>query len=293
MSGILWGLLGALSIGASDCIACVTAQRVASSILFLIIMGLSLMVLSVWLLITRDLPPWDLWGWIASAISGFLNLVALYFLYKALARGPVSVASPAASTFTVILVLLNIFAGQPWSWMQVAAMIVVFIGVAMLARPAAVDKDVAHYDAHWLKGTVLYGLAAALAVAFRMFLAQEAGTSLGAMHALYLNRLFALIGTVVLISIIVLRQQQLAWPQGRTMHLVLLQAVFETCALGAFLIGSAGDGRIGATIGFSTFAAATAIFAWLWLGERIGWVRGCWILVVISGVMLAAVSNVS
>jgi len=258
MNGILWGLLGAALIGASDCIARVTAQRVSSSILFLIIMGLSLVVLSIRLLIVGDWPQWHMLGWAASAISGVLNLVALYFLYKALARGPVAVASPAASTFTVLLVLFNILAGEPWSWLQVAAMIVVFLGVAMLARPTAIDAQVGQHDSRWLQITACYALAAAVAVSFRMFLAQEAGSIL-----------------------------------GRTMGLVLLQAVFETGALGAFLIGSAGGGRIAAAIGFSAFAAATALFAWIWLGERIGWQRGCWIIVVGLGVMLAVAGNVS
>lgn len=293
MNGILWGLAGAAFIGASDCIARVTAQRVASSILFLIIMGLSLMVLTVHLLIVGDWPTWNIRGWSASAISGLLNLVALYFLYKALAHGPVAVASPAASTFTVLLVLLNILAGQPWSWLQLVAMIVVFAGVAMLARPAAIDAEVEQHDARWIRVTLYYGLAAAVAVALRMFLAQEAASMLGAMHALYLNRLFALLGTLLLIAIILTRKKILAWPKGRTMRLVLFQAVFETGALGAFLIGSAGSGRIAATIGFSAFAAATALFAWGWLGERIGWQRGCWIIVIGFGVMLAVAGNVS
>lgn len=291
MNPILWGLLGALLIGASDCIARVTAQRVASSVLFLIIMGLSLVVLSLWLLATNSWPAWDLWGWSASAISGLLNLVALYFLYKALARGPVAVASPAASTFTVLLVLLNIVAGQPWSWLQVIAMIIVFTGVVMLARPSAADNETEHYDAQWLKTTAYFGLLAALAVSLRMFLAQEAGSSLGAVHALYLNRLFALLGSVVLIMILVARRQNLSWPRGRTLGLVLVQAGFETGALGSFLFGSAGGGRIAASIGFSAFAAATALFAWLWLGEKIGWQRGCWILVVGLGVILAVVGS--
>jgi len=293
MNGILWGLAGAALIGASDCIARVTAQRVASSILFLIIMGLSLAALTVYLVFTGDWPEWELWGWSASAISGFLNLVALYFLYKALARGPVTVASPASSTFTVLLVLLNILAGEPWSWLQIAAMIIVFIGVAMLARPAAIDAEVELHDSQWLRVTMFYGLAAAVAVSLRMFLAQEAGSSLGAMHALYLNRVFALLGAVILIVVIIARKQKIAWPKGRTTGLVLLQAVFETGALGSFLIGSAGGGRIAATIGFSAFAAATAVFAWIWLGERIGWQRGCWIVVVGLGVMLAVAGNLS
>jgi uncharacterized membrane protein len=290
MNGILWGLLGAVLIGASDCIARVTSQRVSLSVLFLIIMGLSFSALTLWLGFTFNWPPWNARAWAASAASGLMNLVALYFLYRALARGPVAVASPAASTFTVLLVGLNILVGEAWSWPQIAAVFIVFMGVAMLARPADVDNT-EEYDERWLKTTAAYGLAAAATVALRMFLAQEAGSELGALHALYLNRLFAVLGAMVLVIIVICRQQTLSWPKSSIRKLVVMQAVLETAALGVFLIGSAQGGRIGATIGFSAFAAATALFAWWWLGEKIGWQRGIWIVVVGGGVLLAVLGN--
>jgi len=291
VTGILWGLLGAVFIGASDCVARVTAQRVSSSVLFLLIMGLGLSVLSVYLAFTTDWPTWHAWGWGTSAISGLLNLVALYFLYKALARGPVAVASPAASTFTVLLVLLNILAGQPWTWLQVAALIIVFFGIVMLAQPAEADRSNVQYDPQWLRTTAMFGLLAAIAVAMRMFLAQEAGSVLGPLHALYLNRLFALLGSIALIVWLIVRSEEIAWPKGNTRYLVFIQAVFETAALGSFLFGSAAGDRVSATIGFSTFAAATALFAWWWLGEKIGLKRGVWIAVVAAGICLSAIGG--
>ena len=292
MNGIFWGLCGAVLIGGSDCIARVTSQRVSMSVLFLIIMGLSLTVLSLWLGVTANWPPWNLRAWSASAVSGLLNLVALYFLYCALARGPVAVASPAASTFTVLLVGLNVVFGESWSWLQIVAMLVVFAGVAALAVPSKADaQNSEQYDAAWLRTTALFGLAAAATVALRMFLAQEAGAEIGAMHALYLNRVFAVLGAVVLVAVCLLRSQQLSWPTGSLKHLVIVQAVLETGALGVFLIGSANGGRVGATIGFSAFAAATAVFAWIWLGERIGWQRGICIAVISLGVLLAIAGN--
>ena len=291
MNGILWGLCGAVLIGGSDCIARVTSQRVSMSVLFLMIMGLSLAVLSVWLGLNADWPPWNARAWTASAVSGLLNLVALYFLYRALARGPVAVASPAASTFTVLLVGLNVLSGAAWSWLQILAMLIVFAGVALLARPASTDADNQHYDTAWLRTTALFGLAAAAAVAVRMFLAQEAGTEIGAMHALYLNRLFALTGALFLIGYCLLGEKTLRWPSGSLRRLVIVQAVLETGALGVFLIGSSNGGRVGATIGFSAFAAATTLFAWVWLGERIGWQRGTCIGIVSLGIVLAIVGS--
>ena len=80
MNGILWGLFGAVLIGGSDCIACVASQRVSMSVLFIMIMGLSLTTLSLWLGFNAARPPWNAHAWADSAISGLLNLVELYFL---------------------------------------------------------------------------------------------------------------------------------------------------------------------------------------------------------------------
>lgn len=290
-SAILWGLLGAVLIGASDCIARVTAQKVSSSVLFLYIMGLSTVVLLGWQLLTQNLPPWHAYAWAVSAVSGILNILALYFLYKALARGPVTVASPAASTFVVLLVLLNIVTGSPWNIWQLLAIGIVFFGVVQLSRhsdSAIEDQD---YDGKWLRVTALYGLATAVSITVRMYMAQEATDAIGAFHALTLNRMFALITALLLIGVLILRGSSIVWPRGRLFRLVLIQTVFETLALSAFLLGSSGGGRIGATIGFSVFSATTALIAWWWLGERIGLRRGIWMLVVGCGVALASAAG--
>ena len=284
MSGILFGLLGASFIGVSDCVARVTAQRVSMSVLFAAVMGLSTVALTLLLAFTGEWPQWHPYGWLASALSGLLNLVALYFLYTALARGPVTVASPAASTFSVILVALNALAGAPIVWAQMAAITLVFVGVAMLSRRGSASEV---HDAGHLRATTLLGLTAAFAIALRMFLAQEAGDALGAIPALYLNRVFALSGVGLLLCFETARGTQRNWPDRSLTWLVLLQALLETLALASFLVGSQDDGRIGATIGFASFSAITALTAWIWLREPIGWRRGFWMAVVGTGIAVA------
>ena len=284
MTGVVWGLLGASFIGVSDCVARVTAQRVSMALLLAAVMGLSTIALTGWMLITGDWPRWHAYGWTTSAISGILNLVALVLLYNALARGPVSVASPAASSFSVMLVGLNALAGAPFVWQQGAAIALVFFGVVMLARRGRVPDA---YDAAHLRMTALLGLSAAMVVSVRMFLAQEAGDVLGAMQALYLNRVFALTGVSIVLAVDFIRGRPQDWPRGSMVWLVVVQATLETLALGSFLFGSAGAGRIGASIGFSSFAAVTALTAWVWLGEPIGWRRGFWMMVVAAGIAIA------
>lgn len=294
MTGISWGLLGALLIGGSDCIARVTSQRTSNSILIICVMGLSTLLLSIWLTTNNNLPPWHLWAWLASALSGGLNVAALYLLYMALARGPVAVASPAASSFTVILVLMNAAIGEPWSVAQLFATVVVLLGVAMLSRQTSGSNEADTYDSAWLQKTAMLGLAAGIVIALRMFLAQEATSALGAMHGLYLNRLFATITCLVLIAVQLARSKQLQLPANSTTWLlIIVQAVLETSALAAFLIGSNLGSRVGATIGFSAFAAATVIIARVFLGERVGLWRSSWIAVIGAGVVVAVLGSPS
>lgn len=286
MIGVLWGLLGAVLIGVSDCVARVTAQRVTMPLLLFLIMATSLSTLLVWMAATGDWPPWHPYAWSVSAISGFLNIIALVFLYRALARGPVTVASPAASSFAVILVALNALAGEPYSIGQIGAGLIVFLGVIMLARANPKGEDRAEYDAQWLRITALYALGCAASVALRMYLAQEANTHLGPLHAVMLNRVFAVLSIIIALGWWLAKRAELIWPKGVTWRLVALQAILEMAALGIFLIGSE-QGRIGATIGFAAFSTITALTAWVWLKEPIGARRGFWMGVVAAGVALA------
>ncbi len=291
MTGVLWGLLGAILIGGSDCIARVTAKRVSLGVLVLCVMLVSFSSLNVNALMFDSWPEWHPRAWLLSGISGALNVVVLSLLYSALARGPVAVASPTASVFVVLLLGLNIIAGESWTIWQVLATFIVFGGVFMLSRESAVDTGT-QYDAAWLRLTVMFALGAAVAVSVRMFLAQEASDLIDPMDALYINRGAALVAVILLILFQLLRGLQLSWPKGgRMMWLVILQSTLETMALGAFLIGSQDGNRVSATIGFAGFAAATTIAARIWLGEKIGLQRTLWIGVVAVGIVLAVLGT--
>jgi drug/metabolite transporter (DMT)-like permease len=289
MIGLFWGLLGALFIGVSDGLARKTTQSTSILVLILIVMGLSSAVLSVSFAITDSWPEWHAYAWFASAISGLLNLVALAFLYKALHRGPVAVASPAASSFTVMLVVINAVMGHPFSWGQILAVALVFLGVVMLTQPDKAGDQNNTYTGQWLRTTALFGLAAAAAISVRFYLAQEAGDILGSMPALYLNRVFAFLFTLLALIYVLFTQGTPKLPQGTGIWiLVFIQAVLESLALWAFLTGSAEGGRIAATIGFAAFAAITTMTAWLLFGEKVPTKRWLWIAVIAVGIAIAS-----
>ncbi|MCP4790080.1 MAG: DMT family transporter [Gammaproteobacteria bacterium] len=288
MIGLFWGLLGALFIGVSDGLARKTTQSTSILVLILIVMGLSSLILTGVFSITGNWPQWHLYAWTASALSGLLNLVALAFLYKALHRGPVAVASPSASSFTVMLVVINAFMGHPFHWGHMLAVALVFIGVVMLTQPGKVGEQNNHYSATWLRTTAYFGLGAALAISVRFYLAQEANDILGSIPALYLNRVFAFACTVIVLFYMVLKQGSPKLPKGHMWWLVLIQALLESLALWAFLTGSVDGGRIAATIGFAAFAAITTITAWLLFGEKVPVKRWLWIAVIALGITIAS-----
>ncbi len=289
MGGLIWGLCGASLIGVSDCVARVTANRVSLSVIITVVMAIPFAGMTVWFAFTGGWPGWEASGWGASALSGLLNVAVLALLFRALARGPVTVASPAVSSFSVILVALNVLAGQPFHRLHGIAVLTVFIGVAMLARPDRPGKE--RYDRVWLRVTALLGLGAAVATALRMFFAQEAGAVLGPFPAVYLNRLFALASALGFLTLERQRQSRLSWPDRTTWPLVIAQALLESAALFAFLTGSASGGRVAATIGFSAFSAVTAFTAWLWLGDRVGLRRLFWMTVVAMGVAVGSLGK--
>ena len=293
MIAVLWGLLAAVLVGTSDAIARKTSQHCDLNVLTLLVMAMSTAGMTVWFAFNGEWPTWHLGAWLASMASGTLNVVVLYLLYLALRRGPVSVASPATSTFTVMLVGWNIAAGEPWSYAQLGAVVIVFFGVLMLAKKSSTPGIDDQYDVKWIRDTALIGLAAALAVSIRMFLAQDAGVILGAENALYLNRIFALLASAVVVTYLLIKHSKVQWPPGSVYGLIALQGGMEACALGVFLWGSSGNGRIGASIGFSAFAAVTAIVASVWLKERIGKKRALWIAVIVAGLMIASTGSMS
>ncbi len=286
MTAILWGLLGALLIGTSDTVARITSQRLSITVLILFIMSLSTLLMTLWFCFTWNWPSWHLYSWSASVISGFLNLIAVAFLYKALARGPVYVASPASASYSVILIVINITVGELFTLTQLLASIVVFFGIVMLSVETKNIND-KNYSSRWLRVTTLLGLGAGFTIALRFFFAQESIDFLGAEHALYLNRVSAFIFILIFFIFKNLNKKDEFLPKGNTTILVIIQTILETLALAAFLYGSMNSGRIGATIGFSTFAIVASLVSWIWLGEKIPTNKFLWIIIITFAIIFS------
>ena len=287
--GVIFGLIGAIFIGFSDTIARVTSQKISLIILITYIMFISFILTSIWLLISWDWPRWEFYSWSVAIVSGVLNIIVVALLYKALSRGPVYVASPATSSFLVILILFNVLNGQPFTFFQLIAGIFVFIGILMLSFPDMKDSNLTKYSSNYLRVTAFLGIASGFTIALRFFLAQESLSSLTAFHSLYLNRVSALIVILFILLIYIIKNNKYNLPNGKYLILIIIQAVFENLALVSFLFGSKGDGRIGSTIGFSAFAVVTTATAWIWLGEKVPFKKVIWIVIISLSLLVSIV----
>lgn len=295
------GLLGAILIGCSDVIARVTARRIAIIALMTAVFAAPVAPLWLWLDAIDRLPPADLERLAPAIGSGVANVLGLGLLYAALRRGPVALVSPTVGSFSVMLVAANALAGAPITFAQIAAIGVVFLGVAMLTRPDPAIDGAADAGEGTpggdLRVTLAFSLASALSIAARMFWAQDAVDEIGALETLLATRATSFTLCAVALAAFLFRGGRLV--QGRLdrplLALALLQAALESASLAAFLLGGdAGDGmagRVAAAIGFSSFAAVSPIAAWLWLGDPIGPRRAVWIGVVVGGVILSTLGG--
>lgn len=276
LSGLLFGLLGAVLIGFSDAITRVTGRRLSILLLTTLLFLISCAPLIVMMALTDGWPPLDAELWGVAALSGFFNAVGLALLFIAIARGPLAVASPAASAFSVILIGLNILDGAPFRLGHGVGAALMTAAILVLAAPDR-RRPAARSPAGGAGVTAAIGLAAAGFIALRMFTAQEIAEPMGELGATFSTRLVAGLcaGTALLVwrasgkrftpaPLEGLRRVPPIW------ILVGVQAALEATALTMFLIGGAGaeGDRIASAIGYSAFAAFSPLIAWaLWSEE--------------------------
>ena len=277
--GAAWGLLAALLIGCADCATRVTSRRMSITLLVAATTLLSLGGILAALGAPSLDDPTRYRAYFLGLVAGALHIITLYLLFVALARGPVSIAVAGASSNIVFVLLLNAAAGEPWSVAQFGSAAAVLFGIVMAARPERSAQGAAT-RAH-LRRTAALGLGAGVVGGFRVFLMQEAADDIGFVDALVSVRVGAAAVITPVALVLVFRVgRSLRWPSPKLAPLVLLQAVFETLALLAFLHGSVSASRIGAALGYAATPLASTVAARVVLGDPIGVRRGWWIVFV-------------
>lgn len=154
--GVLCGLLAALTWGTADFLARFGSHRLGERVALLAMQlaGGGVLLLIV-LLVGRPLPEPD--ELLIAALLGVLNLAGYLLLYRALARGVLSVVSPIISSYAVVAVGLAILDGERPSALALGGIALTLVGVALAGMQTGDGRTVAGVPAA-LGATLLLGV---------------------------------------------------------------------------------------------------------------------------------------
>ena len=157
------GALSALSLGTADFACRFSTRAVGAPAALVVVLTTGAVLLSHWIAVTGAPLVWPAEVLPFVALNGVSTTVMTLLLYKALARGPISVAAPIVASHPVLVVIFWVAVGARPGALQWAAMAVTILGAVTVAATA--EKSVTPADRKALNGTIGLSCAAALAYA--------------------------------------------------------------------------------------------------------------------------------
>ncbi|MEU6680048.1 DMT family transporter [Streptomyces sp. NPDC046925] len=233
---------------------------------------------------------WSEWGpqlWFAVA-AGLLGPVAMLAFYKALAIGPMSVASPLASVGVVVPVAVGLFLGERPGVPQFAGLTVAIVGIVLAGGPELRGAPVQ-------RQAILLTLLAAFGFGAVLALISEASSNLtGLFLALFVQRVtnVAAGGTALLVSV---KRGGVALPEGTGMRLLwtalpalAFVGLADVAANGTYSVAAQNGPITLAAVLSSTYPVITALAARAVLKERLRGVQAAGAGLALVGTVLLA-----
>jgi len=284
VNAALWGALSAVSFGVGDLAARFSSRALGAFRALFGTLLVGAVLVTAWVVWSAPPMAWPLQHLWLLAANGILVTLAILLLYKALARGPVSVAAPLVATYPAFVVAIAVALGARPTAIQWIAMAGVLLGAVLLGVAAEEGEKHKEGARQSVMPTVLMAGAAAAIYALSVVAGQRAVPVFGELQTLWSARVVSLAAIVVLMA--ALRISPVAprrwWP------VLALQGVLDTGGFLFLFIGSAGQDPEVAAVTGSCFGAVTTLLAWLVLRERITPLQWCGIVVVFAGVAVLA-----
>ncbi len=280
MNSALWGLATAFGWGGADFIARFTGRALGHRSALFGMLAVSAVVLTLIVWLGGLALVWDPSGWWLVALTGLGIMVATLLLYRALARGPVTVVAPIAASYPALNVALAVALGARPAALDWAAMAAVMAGVIVVARAARSFEDPAGTTRAQLRVTIGLALGAALAFAVTIAIAQQASHLYGELQTVALSRWVSLLACAALFLV----RRQVPRVPLRWWPWIGLQGLLDGGAYVALLAGSQGPGAEIAVVVGSGFGAVTVLLARLVLREAMTWTQWAGIAAIVGGV---------
>jgi drug/metabolite transporter (DMT)-like permease len=276
------GALCALALGSADFAGRFSTRSLGAPSAWLGTLVVGTIALTLWIVATDAPLLWSIEGLPYVAANGVATTVMTLLLYKALARGPVSVAAPIVGSHPVLVVAFWVVLGARPSSVQWLAMAATILGAVIVARSAEGQAEAR--DRSSLRITIGLALASCLAYAVLVIGGQAAAPHYGALETLWLGRLFSIV-TVLAVFLFTRRAPGMPlrwWP------FLGAQGLLDAGGYLALFAGSTGEGQAIAAVAGSGFGAVTVLLARVVLKERMGLVQWVGIILVFAGVAVLA-----
>lgn len=281
MTPALWGLVAAGCWGTTEFVARLSGRGIGPANTLLGMLVVAMAIVSLWVWIDGAAFSWTAAGlhWLVATGVGFAG--GLLLLFASLTRGPVAVASPVVSSYPAFIVIGALALGIVPTPVQAAAIVAILVGVAVVARyahPEEPGEDGAGADRR-IWPTVALGVASAAVFAMGIMAGREASAIYGELHALWFNRLFALLSLAAYMLIVrtSVDLPQRWWPALAAMGLL------DTLGVMAIFIGTAGEGAAVAAATSAPVTVVTVVLAAIFLRERVPPIQWCGIAIVVAG----------
>lgn len=273
-------LLSSLLWGTADFFGGLYTRRLSALLVVLVSQGiaLALIVPTVWLAGGTDDPSGYFWWGVAAGVVGPMGLISFYV---ALSIGVMGVVSPIAATGIVVPVLWGLLDGERPSALQLAGIVVGFVGVVLASGPDASRDGDGGRQTH----ITSIGLALIAALGFGLaFVCLDGGGHYSVGMTLMVQR-----GTsVVLLIVPVLILTRLAGLRRRDLPGLAGVGVGDAAANGTFALSSTLGMLSITSVLASLYPVATLLLARTVLGERLTRLQAYGVILALVGIVLLA-----
>lgn len=207
---ILWALGSAFSFGIADYLARDASQVEGSFRTLFYLQLLGTPVAAVFVVLGGGN---DLWGRIltpaglGAVLVSLVSTGAALFLYRALAKGPLLIVSPVASSFAAVTAVLSLIAGERPAPINAIGMVVTLAGVVLSAITTDETSDAMDPVSQggvraWVSGGVASAIGAALLFGLDFFILRYVIPTLGSQVTTLMTRVttLAILGGLALVA---------------------------------------------------------------------------------------------
>jgi drug/metabolite transporter (DMT)-like permease len=282
MNPVLLGSLAALCWGTLDFLAGTTSRAIGPVRVTAAVTIIGLALITLWLGAFGEFPGLarnDVW-W--PLVAGIFYAFATLFLFGAIASGPVALAVPVTMSYPATSVVLAAFLGSFPTPLQLLFVALILAGVVLVALGEHDSNEAASPGQR--RRTLILAMLAHLTFVVAVYAGQTSATLFGEIETTWISRLA---GTVAMLPLLFASTGRLRNQAG---HLPLLgvMAVLDTiAAVLLFAAGRTAQPELANVCGTAS-GAITVILAWIFLAEKIVYLR--WLGIAATFFGIAALS---